>query len=161
MRLLPRRSGGTTLAALAAFAGMFALVHVFAPQWARAAGLDVWEMDRAVAHFQHEKQRKRELEDVMEHLSVQIAARDAVVLALIEDRIAFDAAVKEMDEITRDRTELDDVLQLLHTEAHTHEERIARYTIAKVQAKLENDPARLAAVTARLEAAYECEIARH
>jgi hypothetical protein len=159
MRLLPRRTGGTTLAILAAFAGVFMLIHLLAPQWARTVGLDVWEMDTAVARCRHEGERKRELDDVMEHLSAQFAASDAVVLALIEDRIAFDAAVEEMDEINRDRTELDDVLQIAHSRAHTHEERIARYTIAKVQARLATDPARLAEVTARLEAAYECEIA--
>ena len=33
---------------LRAFMAAFVLVHLFAPQWARAAGLDVWELPTAV-----------------------------------------------------------------------------------------------------------------
>jgi chorismate mutase len=161
MRFLPHRTGATTLATLAAFAGAILLVHFLAPHWVHAAGLDVWEMDETVDAFRREDQRKRDLDDVLDLLNRQIGASDAVALALIEDRISFAAAVAEMDEINRDRPSFEEVLVYIHPEGRTHRERIARYTIARVRSQIVNDPTRQAEVTARLEAAYRSSIANH
>ncbi|HEY3789407.1 MAG TPA: hypothetical protein VGL71_11160, partial [Urbifossiella sp.] len=154
MRFSPRRAGATTLATLAAFAGAFVLVHVLAPNWAHAAGLDVWDIVRLREEMQRERGRQRELGDQMEQLDSQTSASDAVADSLIEERITFSRAVAEMERITRDRPEFAQWLVFVHSDCKTHRDRIARYALGKVRVRLENDAARQEAVMQRLDSEY-------
>ena len=161
MRVLPRRAGATTFTTLGAFVGAFILIQFLDPQWARAAGLDVWKLDDAVEHLRREEDRQKDLAEEQDHMYRQIGACDPVAAALIEDRIEFCAAVNEIEEITRDLAGFDGTLALMYSECKTHRERVARYTISKVRSKLSTQPAKQAEVTARLEAAYRGSIVNH
>ena len=154
MHPLPRRTGTASLATLAAFAGAFALIQLFAPTWAHDVGLDVWTIDDDVQNCRLQNQREKDLGEGMQDLNHQINACDAVVDALIADRMSLSTAASQIDAITRDRPGFVEVLGFVHHGVETHRLRVARYTIGKVQTSLEQDPSRREAVLARLEAEY-------
>ena len=150
MIAFPRRTGVASLATLAACVVAFLVLNLLVPQWAQAAGLDVWNVEAAVAVLKQEKVRERELDDAQDQLAEQIAACDAVVADLIAGRIALPSAVDWVEDINRERPGFASVLIHIDPDAHSHRERIEQYTIAKVRAKLAGDPTRLAAVLDRL-----------
>ena len=155
MRSLPHRTGAVAFSIVAAFAVAFLLVHLLAPRWAHTAGLDFWEMDRAVEHLRSEHQRTREIQVESDRVFCQMSLCDDLATALIDERISFADAVDRIDEITRDRQGFAEVLIAIHPQARTHRERLARYTIAKVQSILTDDPSRQVEVLDRLEVEYQ------
>ncbi len=159
MRSLPHRTGAVAFSIVAAFAGAFLLVHLLAPRWAHIAGLDFWEMDRAVEHLRSEERRTREIQVESDRVFCQVSVCDDLASALVDDRIAFADAVDRIDEITRDRPGFAEVLIAIHPQARTHRERLARYTIVKVQSILIDDPSRQVEVLERLEAEYQKMVA--
>ena len=155
MRSLPHRTGAVAFSIVAAFAGAFLLVHLLAPRWAHTAGLDFWEMDRAVEHLRSEERRTREIQVESDRVFCQVSVCDDLATALIDERISFADAVDRIDEITQDRQGFAEVLMAIHPQARTHRERLARYTIAKVQSILTDDPSRQVEVLDRLEVEYQ------
>ena len=151
MSALPRRTGAASLAAIAAFTATFILVHSLAPHWARAAGLDFWKIDDAVAELKREDLREREIAATQERLSGQIAAGDSIVSALIEGRMTLAIAVGQIAEINRDRPGFLDVLAYVHPDARTPFERLEEYALAKVKIRLAADPTSLANLIERWE----------
>ena len=159
MSPLPHRTGVVAFSIVAAFAGAILFVHLLAPRWAHTAGLDFWEMDRAVEHLRSEERRTRDIENKSDRLYYQMCACEVVATALIDDRIAFAAAVDRIDEITRDRQAFAEVLVPIHPQSRTHRERLARFTIGKVRSILDDDPSRQVEVLERLEAEYQKMVA--
>ena len=159
MRSLPHRTGAVASSIVAAFAGAFLLVHLLVPRWAHTAGLDFWELDRTVEHLRSEEQRTREIQEESDRVFSQMSVCDVVATALIDERIAFADAVDRIDEITRSRRGFAEVLFAIHPQARTHRERLARYTIGKVQSILIDDPSRQVEVLERLETEYRKMVA--
>jgi len=151
MRMLPRRVGATTLGTLAAFAGAFVLVHLLAPNWAHAVGLDVWEVQKEIAHRQQEDQRKRELEDEMNQLCRQIGASQVVIEALIEGRITFETAVEQIGQINEERPGFESVLETIYPSAGSRQECLCLYVLARVRSMVADEPERQAEVLHRLD----------
>ena len=156
MNTMKRRAGATGTAILAAFAGTLLLLHLLVPRWTSVFRLDETDLEM----YRSEEQRKLELHDELERLNTQIGASDAVAVSLIEERIAFAAAVNVVEMLNRDRPGFEQVLPSIYPETRSHRERIARYTMDKVRAKLEGDPTRQVETLARLEAAYREEFSR-
>jgi hypothetical protein len=155
MHLIPRRAGARTVGALTVLAGGFVLLHLPAPSWARAVGLDVWEFQNELASRQEADRRHRELDDVMNQLSRQIGASQVVIDELIDGRITLESAVEQIGQINEDRPGFDRVLETIYPSARDRRERLGRYTIARIRSVLEGEPSRLTAVLGRLDGEYQ------
>jgi hypothetical protein len=156
MRLLPRRVGASALGTLIAFVGAFILVHVLAPNWARAVGLDVWEVRKDMADRQGECLRERELEDQLSQLTRQVGAAQVVIDALIDGRISLETAVRQLAEINLGRPGFEDVLRTVYPENMSPRARLGLYTIGHVRSNLDTNPDKQKKVLARLENEF-CE----
>lgn len=145
-----RRTGATSLTTLAASMAAFIGLHLFAPQWARSAGLDFWHAARDAELQQEAKERSREIDSGAERLAQQISAADTIATAVIEDRLAFDVAVDQIAEINRDRSGMPEALRSGDMFHAPERELWERYLMDKVRSKLEDDPSRQAEVLTRL-----------
>lgn len=147
---IARRTGATSLTTLAACLATFIVLHAFAPQWARAAGLDFWQAAQEAEKQQQAKERTRALDDLTERLSQQIAAGDTVTAAVIDDRMPFDDAVERIAEINRDRPGFPDVLRTESRKDASERELWGHYLMGRIRTSLADDPSRLAEVMNRL-----------
>jgi hypothetical protein len=155
MTALPRRTGFASIAALAGLAVTLGLVHAAAPEWARAAGLDVWNLRSEQVAFRQATGEREELELTHDQMLRQIEASEAVAARLIAGRLALPAAADELGQINRARPSFAAGLALTFPDAPTPRHHLARYAIGKVRYRLAGDPSHLAEVTARLEAQYQ------
>lgn len=146
-----RRTGATSIGTLAAFAAAFLSVHLLAPQWARSAGLDVWELSDAAEWQKREQDRARDIDADLDRLADQIAAADAIATALIEGRMELDDAVDRVVEINRERPGFEVVLLSHYSGERTHRERVEQYLLAKVSSQLASNPSHRAEVLERIE----------
>ncbi len=152
MHLMPRRIAVASFGTFAAFSAAFLVANLAAPQWAQAAGLDVWTFDDDRELLRQEQDRQRELVQEHDQLFVQFGAVNAVTQDLLEDRMDFPAAVETVEKIIRHRKSLNEVLILMYPQAHTNRERVAWYVISKIRTRLTEEPSRQADISCRLEA---------
>lgn len=154
MIVLPRRTGIASIAILVGIVSAVGIAHAIAPEWSRAAGLDVWKLTDVEADYQESVSRGEELEAIQYRLNQQITASENVVTLLIESRLPLSAASDELCQINSDRNGLVDSLIWTYPETRTVQQRFAQYAMAKARRRLADDPARLNAVMTRLEAEY-------
>lgn len=145
-----RRAGATSLATLAACVVGFVVVHAMAPQWAQSAGLDFWEMPEAHALQQRENERAAKIEAHADDLAQRIAAGDTVATAVIEDRLEWEAAVSQIEEINRDREGFIISLEVQFYPERNERELLASYLRKKIELKLAGDPTRQWEVMTRI-----------
>lgn len=145
-----RRTGVTSFTTLVAASAAFVGVHLLAPQWARAAGLDFWAVAEETKLQQQAGERRREIEHVAERLAEQIAANDGITAALIDDRIVFAEAVDRIAEVNADRPGFPGGLRSGGRFTATDRELWEYYTLDRVRLRLEGDPSRLAEVMNRI-----------
>jgi hypothetical protein len=154
MAVCPRRTGIASVAILSGISFALGLAHVIAPNWARDAGLDVWNIGVATAEYRRQEICAEQLDATQDQLARQMEASDQVVAVLIAGEITLSDAVTELSKINRDRPGFCELLTVIYPEATTFQARVARYAQGKVRTRLESDPSRLAEVAARLESEY-------
>lgn len=154
MPALHRRPGVASVAALAVIVLTVAVAHLAAPEWSRAAGLDVWNAGSARAELERTLTLGVEIDSRNRHTLDQIQGSDGVAARLAAGRLTLAAAVAETEALNEDRPGWVDGLELAHYGVPTHRLRVARYLIAKLQVRHRADPAAWAPLSARLEAEY-------
>lgn len=151
MTALHRRPGIASAATLAGIVLTLGLAHVVAPEWSRAAGLDVWNAGAARADLAATLARGDDLEEQNQHILDQIRGSQGVVRRLGAGRLTLAAAADELAALNAGRPGWADGLAFAHPDAPTLRHRVARYALAKLSRV---DPAAWAAAAARLEAEY-------
>jgi hypothetical protein len=154
MPAIHRRPGIASVATLAGIVLTLGLAHLAAPEWSRAAGLDVWNVADARAELDRTLTRGREIEAQNEHMLDQIRGSSGVAARLAAGRLTLAAAVAEAEAVNADRPGWADGLLAAHYAVPTHRQRVARYLIAKVEFRYRADPSGWAPLSARLEAEY-------
>lgn len=154
MTVLRRRPGIASVAALGGITAALLAAHVVAPEWSRAAGLDVWNAVAAETERRATEDRRGELEDLHGRLRQQMAVAEQLATRLIDGDIPLAAAADEVMVANRGRDAFYFVLQREHPSATTERQMAARYLIAKVKDRYYDDPSSGTAVLARLEAEY-------
>ena len=149
-----RRAGTASVAILAGIVLGLGLTHATFPDTVRAVGLDIWNFRAVVADYQASAARGDRLAAVHELLLQQIEASDRVAELLIAGELTLPDAVTELEGINRDRPDFGEILRSSFPDPPTYRARLARYAARKVHTALADDPSRLAAVSARLEAEY-------
>ena len=152
MTALHRRPGITSVATLAAIVLTVGLTHAVAPEWSRAAGLDVWNAGAARADLAATLARGDELEAQNQSTLDQIRGSHGVVQRLGAGRLTLAAAADELAALNAGRPGWIDGLVYAHRDAPTPRHLAARYALAKLS---RIDPAAWAAASARLEAELE------
>lgn len=154
MPAIHRRPGVASVAALAVIVLTVTVAHLAAPEWSRAAGLDVWNADSARADLERTRTRGEELDARNRHTLDQIRGSGGVAARLAAGRLTLAAAVAETEALNEGRPGWADGLELVHCGVPTHRLRVARYLIAKLECRYQADPSAWAPLAARLEAEY-------
>jgi hypothetical protein len=139
-------AASTTLVALAAMI----VTAELAPEWSRAAGLDVWNAGAAEADRRDEEGRKKELDADVRDGYQRVLSTQHVVDELIAGDITLAVAVAQLEEVNRERGALESGMRHFYPDCPPRVA-FARMAVAHVQIRLEADPDRLAAVMARLD----------
>jgi hypothetical protein len=148
-----RRTGTVSAAALGGLAFALGLAQVVAPGWVKRVGLDVWNMPGLRSDARAAAARGAELRARHEALRRQIDLSDHVCARLAGGVLTLAEATDELEPLMRERLGFE-LMWDVHYTAPTFRHGVARYAIRKVQFLLASDSARLAAVSACLEAEY-------
>lgn len=151
MTALHRRPGIASAATLGGIVLTLGLAHAVAPEWSRAAGLDVWNTGAARAELAGELARGTDLDARNDLVLGQIGASHGVARRLGAGRLTLAAAVDELAVLNADRPGWEDGLLYAYRDAPTMRHRVARYALAKLERV---DAAAWSAEAARLEAEY-------
>ena len=146
MTALHRRPGLASAATLSGIVLTLGLAHAVAPEWSRAAGLDVWNTGSARAALAAEQSRGADLDELNANVEAQIRGSEGVAR-----RLTLAAAADELAALNADRPGWEDGLSVAFRDAPTPRHRAARYALAKLS---RTDEAAWAASSARLEAEY-------
>lgn len=152
MPAIRRRPGAASVAVLGGFVFAVGAAQLVAPEWARAAGLDVWNAAAAHADLAAAESAGERMDARSARTAAQIAESDAVA-----DRVAgglpLAAAVAELEAVNDDRPGWEASRETYYADAPTHRHRVARYAIVKLNART-TDPFAWAVLAARLDAEY-------
>jgi len=151
MTALHRRPGLASAATLSGIVLTLGLAHAVAPEWSRAAGLDVWNTGSARAALAAEQSRGADLDELNANVEAQIRGSEGVARRLGAGRLTLAAAADELLALNADRPGWEDGLTFAYPDAPTPRHRAARYALAKLS---RTDAAAWAASAARLEAEY-------
>ena len=156
-----RRPGAASAAVLFGLSISLGAAHAVAPDWSRRAGLDVWSLPAL------ERQR---LNVVEERHDVEARATDSarrretanqIAAQLVSGAIALPTATDEIHKIFCEDVGMVITLEGSHRTAPTERLRFARHTIGRAERLLVGEPARCAALRARLEVEYREMLAAH
>jgi hypothetical protein len=152
MPAIRRRPGAASVAVLGGFVLAVGAAQGVAPEWARAAGLDVWNAAAARDELAAGVAAGERMDARNARIVTQMVESDAVA-----DRVAaglpLAAAVAELEAVNADRPGWECGLRATHYDAPTHRHRIARYVAVKLAARTP-DPFAWAVLAARLDAEY-------
>jgi hypothetical protein len=152
MATLCRRAAVLTVALACALLS-FATARAVVPEWSRLAGLDVWNLSDDRASLREATERRAELEALAERSARREEAADHVTARLIRGA-GLSGATDELMALFRDDAGTLSALAALHRDAPTLRHAFALHAIERVRRALKRDPARRAAVVARLQAEY-------
>ena len=152
MAVFPRRTGIASAGTLATLALGAGLSHLLAPDWCRAAGLDVWNYQQVEAEYRRSTDRADELHHFDRRLKAQLAVSERLINDLAGGRLTVAEAADELAEVNHDRGGFEDGLRLAYPEVPGHRHRVARYAIDKARHRLPGDGR--AEALERLEAEY-------
>jgi hypothetical protein len=154
MPAIRRRPGIASVAALAGITLALGLAHLAAPEWVRAAGLDVWNAAAARADLARSLACGDEIDTRSRHMLDQIRASDGVAARLAAGRLTLAAAADELAALNAGRPGWEDGLRVRCPDAPTPRHRVARYAIIKVGYWHRAESSGWAQLSARLEADY-------
>jgi hypothetical protein len=130
------------------------VAYAVAPVWSRDIGLDVWNYPDAREQLRAAEEQRDEIVASQEELFRQIELGNHVAERLADGSMTLREAVAELED-PFGRREGFDVVWRDEYGTPTFRHGVARYVIGRVEALLAGDPARWAAVSARLEAEYD------
>ncbi len=153
MPAVRRRPGIVSVATLAGFVLTVGMVHVTAPEWSHAAGLDVWNIRHAREDLTVSLARGAELDARNARILEQIRGSDGVVVRVETGRLTLTEATAELDALNADRPAWVDGLRYSSWDVPTHQQRVGRYVMQKIQRRHGADPTWTARL-AHLDAEY-------
>jgi hypothetical protein len=149
-----RRPGVASAAVLLGLTACLAAAHAVSPDWSRRVGLDVWNMPAleegraAVAAERADLEAKAERDARRRDVANHIATR------LIAGEITLPRAADEVQALFADDSGFALSLSASCPDVPTARLQFARHMIERASRQFGDDPARDAAVLARLEAEY-------
>ncbi|HEX4611000.1 MAG TPA: hypothetical protein VH092_22610 [Urbifossiella sp.] len=148
------RPGITSVATLGGFVLTVGLAQLTAPEWSRAAGLDVWHAADARQELALSLADGERIDASNQHIHDQIQVSAGIVARVAAGQLSLAAAVDELDQVNADRTAWVDGLRFAHSAVSSHRHRVAWYVIKKLESEYAADPSAWAPVAARLAAEY-------
>lgn len=149
-----RRPGAASAAVLIGLCASMLGAHLIAPEWARGAGLDVWNY----AALETEKLNAAEVREEMEARAERHARRRALADQLAARLLTRDATLgavgEELFELYSDDIGSRCALEAYHPNTRDPRLLYARHAIHRVERLLAHDPVQQKAVTERLEVDY-------
>src|SRR5262245_27942575 len=123
MTVLRRRPGIASVAVLGGITAALLTAHAVAPEWSRAAGLDVWNISTVEDEFRATQDRRDELEAEHARLLRRVALADRLGTELIDGQIRLADAADEVDRVLGpDREQFYFVLRRDHSSATTEQQ---------------------------------------
>jgi hypothetical protein len=149
-----RRAGTASVATLSGLVLTLGLMQTAAPEWARFAGLDVWNVSAAQESCRAADQRRGALETQAEQLHDEIQFIEQVASRLAAGTISMAAATDSVEPILRERSAFNTVAEIYYP-APTFRLTVARYLSARVlQHSSLFELVRWATLATRLEVEY-------
>ena len=149
-----RRPGTASAALLVGLSLSLVAAHAVAPDWSRRAGLDVWNIASLERAYENAAEEQADVYALEERATARRAAANQVATELIADPTRLPTAADELSEVFRQDSGMRFVLKSLFPAAPSERHVYARHAISRIEYLLKHDPARRAAVLARLEAEY-------
>ena len=140
-----------TLLCALAVGGVLLVVFSFRPDWAEAAGLDLWRVPSHEAWLESERQRGDDLDAQLEAVKRRYNARQEVVDDVIAGRLGLLDAAARFRDVTPGPNETVPYLRTAFAGGND-DERFCRWVIVRVDATLlSRSPAEADRAKARLE----------
>jgi hypothetical protein len=149
-----RRTGATSAAVLSGLIAMFGLAHAATPEWARQAGLDVWNLGEAQERLRETNEESARLRDEVEQLRESIEAAEHLTTRLINGEVTLAHATDLIEPLMLERPGFKSSASISHP-APTFRLMVARYLVDHVRRSLQSDPSRLAGLEVQLRAEFE------
>jgi hypothetical protein len=156
-----RRPGAASAAVLVGLSVSLVAAHVIAPDWSRRAGLDVWSLPALERERLDVAEERNDVEAKAEMAARRRETANQIAVQLISGAIALPTATDEIHKIFCEDVGMVITLEGSHRTAPTERLRFARHTIERATRLLLEDPARCAALRARLEIEYREMLAAH
>ncbi len=149
------RTGAVSLASLATLCLTIGMIYVIAPNWARANGLDVWNLP--ALQFEHEKSRQEVVAIELQRESIlrEIEAAGHIAGSLLDGTLSLHEAMDHLAPMLEHRPGFDIVWSLQLREP-TFRHGVARYAINRALLKIDREGYRTdrASFIALMEAQY-------
>lgn len=149
-----RRPGTASAATLVGLCAALAAAHLLAPGWCRRAGLDVWNYPALVADREAADDERGEVEAKAERCARRRAAADQSAARLVTGDVPLAAVAADLLALFAAEPGSVSALGMYNPEVRDPRLLYARHAIFRACRLLAADPAREAAVRARLEAEY-------
>ena len=149
-----RRPGAASATVLIALSASLVAAHLIAPEWSRRAGLDVWNLAALEHQYRDAAAERADLTAQGEQDAARRTAGNQIAAQLIDGTTTLPAAAADLLEVFRADSGRRMLLGLVYPAAPTERHLFARHGIDRVAMLLAEDPARSAAVVARLEVEY-------
>lgn len=149
-----RRPGAASAAVLVGLTVSLCAANLLAPEWARGAGLDVWNYPVLEARQRSLTEERAEMHARAESETRRRALADQLAGRLVTGDTPLAAVAAEVAELFAADTGWWTTLESLHPGLPDRRLLHARHAIDRAVRQLDRDPARQAAVRARLEGEY-------
>jgi hypothetical protein len=156
-----RRPGAASAAVLIGLSVSLVAAHVIAPDWSRRAGLDVWSLPALERERLNIVEERNDVEARATDAARRRETADQIATQLIAGEIALPTATDEIHQIFAEDVGMTVTLVHTHPTAPTERLRFARHTIERAARLIIDEPARCAALRARLEVEYRAMLAAH
>jgi hypothetical protein len=156
-----RRPGAASAAVLIGLTASLLVAHTIAPDWSRRAGLDVWNLAKLEADRRSAAEARDDISAHAERSARRREAANQIASQLVAGTTTLSAATDQIDQIFGGDESVATTLEMTYYTVPTQRLRLARHTIDRAKRVFEDDPARFAAVSARLEAEYREMAAAH
>ena len=149
-----RRPGVASAAVLIGLSASMVGAHLLAPEWSRRVGLDVWNYAAAEDDRRGAAERRAEVDGRAERAAQRRAVADQLAARLVARDAALATVAGDLLALFRDDAGSRNTLSFSNPGVRDLWLLYARHAIERVGHLLEGDPARCAAVCARLEGDY-------
>lgn len=148
-----RRTGTTSAAVLSGLVVTLGLTNATAPEWARRAGLDLWNIAEAAESLRTTGEESARLGEETQRLRETIEAADHITTRLIAGELTLECATDQIEPLMRERRGFEFVAAAFYP-APSFRMKVARYLIDRTRRSLVTNPGRLAGTEARLSAEF-------
>ncbi|AWM41685.1 hypothetical protein GobsT_72280 [Gemmata obscuriglobus] len=149
-----RRPGAASAAVLVGLIVSLGAAHLLAPEWARAAGLDVWNYAALDAQKQSLADERADMDAKAESDTRRRGRADQLAARLIAGEDTLPAVSAEIGQLFINDTGWQCALAAFYPDLRDPRLLHARHTIDRAVRQLDHDPSRKAALRVRLEAEY-------